>query len=36
MQPTDVVIRIAATRVCGSEPWPCRGADPITRPTPPT
>jgi len=33
-KPTDVVIRIAATCVCGSDLWPYRGANPITRPTP--
>jgi threonine dehydrogenase-like Zn-dependent dehydrogenase len=33
-KPSDAVIRIAATCVCGSDLWPYRGANPITRPTP--
>jgi threonine dehydrogenase-like Zn-dependent dehydrogenase len=33
-KPTDAVIRIAATCVCGSDLWPYRGANPITQPTP--
>src|SRR5512138_1902854 len=33
-KPTDAVIRIAATCVCGSDLWPYRGANPITKPTP--
>jgi len=33
-QPTDAVIRIAATCVCGSDLWPYRGIQPITQPTP--
>ena len=33
-QPTDAIIRIAATCVCGSDLWPYRGAQPITGPTP--
>lgn len=32
--PTDVVVRIAATCVCGSDLWPYRGAQPVERPTP--
>src|SRR5438270_3177087 len=32
--PTDAVIRIAATCVCGSDLWPYRGLQPITGPTP--
>jgi threonine dehydrogenase-like Zn-dependent dehydrogenase len=32
--PTDAVIRIAATCVCGSDLWPYRGENPITAPTP--
>jgi len=33
-EPTDAVIRIAATCVCGSDLWPYRGLQPITGPTP--
>jgi len=33
-QPTDAIIRIAATCVCGSDLWPYRGAQPIAGPTP--
>lgn len=33
-QPTDAVIRIARTCVCGSDLWPYRGANPIKEPTP--
>ncbi len=33
-QPTDAVIRIAATCVCGSDLWPYRGVSPIDKPTP--
>src|SRR5437763_3778190 len=32
--PTDAVIRIAATCVCGSDLWPYRGLQPINGPTP--
>lgn len=32
--PTDAVIRIARTCVCGSDLWPYRGAQPIDAPTP--
>jgi threonine dehydrogenase-like Zn-dependent dehydrogenase len=32
--PTDAVIRLAATCVCGSDLWPYRGANEITQPTP--
>ena len=31
--PTDAVIRIAATCVCGSDLWPYRGAQPVNGPT---
>lgn len=34
VEPTDVIIQIANTCVCGSDLWPYRGADPIARPTP--
>jgi threonine dehydrogenase-like Zn-dependent dehydrogenase len=33
-EPTDAVIRIAATCVCGSDLWPYRGLQPIDGPTP--
>ena len=34
VESTDVVIRIAATCVCGSDLWPYRGLQPINEPTP--
>src|SRR4051812_3853091 len=34
VQQTDAVIRLAATCVCGSDLWPYRGANAITKPTP--
>jgi threonine dehydrogenase-like Zn-dependent dehydrogenase len=34
IKPTDAVIRIAATCVCGSDLWPYRGLQPINGPTP--
>ena len=34
IEPTDAVIRIAATCVCGSDLWPYRGLQPIDGPTP--
>ena len=34
VEPTDAVIRIALTCVCGSDLWPYRGLQPINRPTP--
>jgi threonine dehydrogenase-like Zn-dependent dehydrogenase len=34
MAPTDAVIRISATCVCGSDLWPYRGADASGAPTP--
>ena len=33
-QPTDAVIRITATCVCGSDLWPYRGLQPLDGPTP--
>jgi threonine dehydrogenase-like Zn-dependent dehydrogenase len=33
-QPTDAVIRMAATCVCGSDLWPYRGLNPIRAPQP--
>jgi threonine dehydrogenase-like Zn-dependent dehydrogenase len=34
IEPTDAVLRIAATCVCGSDLWPYRGLQPIEGPTP--
>ena len=34
IKPTDAIIRIAATCVCGSDLWPYRGLQPIAEPTP--
>lgn len=34
LKPTDAVIRLSATCVCGSDLWPYRGADPIGEPSP--
>jgi len=34
VEPTDAVLRIAATCVCGSDLWPYRGLQPIKGPTP--
>jgi threonine dehydrogenase-like Zn-dependent dehydrogenase len=33
-EPTDAIIRLSATCICGSDLWPYRGANPITEPTP--
>lgn len=33
-EPTDAVIRMAATCVCGSDLWNYRGINPVTQPTP--
>src|SRR4051812_42823206 len=33
-QPTDAVIRLAATCVCGSDLWPYRGIEPVNGPSP--
>ena len=32
LKPTDAIIRLAATCVCGSDLWPYRGANPVTAP----
>ena len=32
VQPTDAVIKLAATCICGSDLWPYRGANPVTQP----
>ena len=34
IEPTDAVIRISATCVCGSDLWPYRGISPVAKPTP--
>src|SRR5206468_862954 len=34
IRPTDAIIRISATCVCGSDLWPYRGLQAITEPTP--
>ena len=34
MRPTDAVIRMSATCVCGSDLWPYRGLNPVGEPTP--
>ena len=34
VEPTDAIIRLAATCICGSDLWPYRGADPVTSPSP--
>jgi threonine dehydrogenase-like Zn-dependent dehydrogenase len=34
LQPTDAIIRISATCVCGSDLWPYRGIDAPSQPTP--
>src|SRR5512147_2179975 len=34
IKPTDAIIRIAATCVCGSDLWPYRGLQPVNGPTP--
>ncbi|MGY1634359.1 zinc-dependent alcohol dehydrogenase family protein [Geodermatophilus sp. SYSU D01186] len=33
-QPTDAIIRLAATCVCGSDLWPYRGVEPVNGPSP--
>ena len=32
--PTDAILRISTTCVCGSDLWPYRGIQPISGPTP--
>jgi threonine dehydrogenase-like Zn-dependent dehydrogenase len=34
LQPTDAIIRMSATCVCGSDLWDYRGSNPLTQPTP--
>lgn len=34
LEPTDAILRVSATCVCGSDLWPYRGAEPIRPPAP--
>ncbi len=34
LEPTDAILRISATCVCGSDLWPYRGISPVAQPTP--
>ncbi len=34
IEPTDAIVRLSATCVCGSDLWPYRGTDAITEPAP--
>ncbi len=34
IKPTDAILRVAATCVCGSDLWPYRGINPVPQPTP--
>src|SRR5881398_1858889 len=34
VNPTDALINMSATCICGSDLWPYRGANPVTQPTP--
>ena len=34
LEPTDAVIRLSASCICGSDLWPYRGVSPTTQPTP--
>src|SRR2546426_6716830 len=34
IEPTDAIIRLSATCVCGSDLWDYRGVNPVTQPTP--
>src|SRR5215831_1749503 len=34
VNPTDAIIKLSATCICGSDLWPYRGANPINEPTP--
>ena len=33
-QPTDAIVRLSVSCICGSDLWPYRGAQPVKRPTP--
>ena len=34
VEPTDAIIQLSASCICGSDLWPYRGANPITGATP--
>jgi threonine dehydrogenase-like Zn-dependent dehydrogenase len=34
VEPTDAILRVSATCICGSDLWPYRGANPVPRPVP--
>jgi threonine dehydrogenase-like Zn-dependent dehydrogenase len=34
VEPTDAILRLSATCICGSDLWPYRGIEPVKRPTP--
>lgn len=34
IEPTDAILRLSATCVCGSDLWPYRGIEPVTEPRP--
>src|SRR6476469_9781674 len=34
IEPTDAILRISAACVCGSDLWPYRGVDQVSKPTP--
>ena len=34
VEPTDAIIRLSASSICGSDLWPYRGIQPMTGPTP--
>src|SRR6476469_4369512 len=34
VEPTDAILRLPATCICGSDLWPYRGVDPVTQPSP--
>ena len=34
IEPTDAIIRLSASCICGSDLWPYRGAQPVKKPTP--
>jgi threonine dehydrogenase-like Zn-dependent dehydrogenase len=34
LEPTDAILRLSATCICGSDLWPYRGINPTTEPTP--
>ena len=36
LKPTDAIIRLAATCICGSDLWPYRGVEPTRTSPPPT